>query len=319
MKKSLLIIVLSILSFIGLVSCASNIPGTSAEPSGTPVKGTIVVTPIPAQPTGLPPTPTASTQEAGYKDIGYIIDGQLVELTGSASTIQDPSNPLSETITNYFGKEAFGDLNGDGQEDVAFLLTQNKGGSGTFFYVVAAIKTRGGYTGTNGVFLGDRIAPLSTQISDGTLIVNYGDRRPEDPFTMPPSIGITMVLKVEGNTLMEVNMPSRITDHTWVWVSTTLNDGTSVVPKKSEAFTISFSLGGEVSGTTDCNNFFGTYTMEGEQLNFGQLASTLMACEGSQETEFTQALSQVDRFLIDEGGTRLVLLLKMDSGSMTFR
>jgi hypothetical protein len=39
--------------------------------------------------------------------------------------------------------EAKGDLNGDGQEDIAFLLTSDRGGSGTFYYVqLVPLRTR---------------------------------------------------------------------------------------------------------------------------------------------------------------------------------
>ena len=53
----------------------------------------------------------------------------------------------SRIVTRYFGSEVRGDLNGDGREDVAFLLTQQSGGSGTFFYAVAALDLPSGRVG----------------------------------------------------------------------------------------------------------------------------------------------------------------------------
>lgn len=118
------------------------------------------------------------------------------------------SAPGSATkiTTRYFGNEAFGDLNGDGKEDVAFLLTQSTGG-GTFFYVVAALETASGVEGTNAIFLGDRIAPQNTSIENGVITVNYADRNPGEPFTTQPSLGISKYLKVEANLLVEINKP----------------------------------------------------------------------------------------------------------------
>src|SRR3989344_926478 len=123
--------------------------------------------------TVLAPTEVAA---ADHKNATYLILGQSVTLqSGHAETLAAPGS-ASKTITQYFGNEATGDMNGDGTSDVAFLLTQNSGGSGTFYYVVVALREGGGYRGTNAVLLGDRIAPQTTEFRDGKLIVNYADR-----------------------------------------------------------------------------------------------------------------------------------------------
>ena len=97
-----------------------------------------------------------------------------------------------------------GDLNGDGLPDVAFIITQDSGGSGTFYYVVAALKTQTGYQGTNAIFLGDRIAPQNTEIKNEEVAVNYADRKSSDPMTASSSIGISKYLKVVGTELTVV-------------------------------------------------------------------------------------------------------------------
>ncbi len=129
-----------------------------------------------------PPAPVS------YKDAAYVIDSMPMTI---------PSGAIK-----YFGNEATGDLNGDGQSDVAFIITYDGGGSGTFYYAVAALKTGDGYTGTNGVLLGDRIAPQATQIQNGQVIINYSDRKPTDPMTTPPSVGVSKYLKVSGAQLV---------------------------------------------------------------------------------------------------------------------
>jgi hypothetical protein len=96
------------------------------------------------------------------------------------------------------------DLNGDGLEDVAFLLTQDGGGSGTFYYVVVALKAGTGYKGTNAIFLGDRIAPQKTEIHNGELVVNCAERRPSEPMTVQPSVGVAKYLKIKDDRLVEV-------------------------------------------------------------------------------------------------------------------
>ena len=138
-----------------------------------------------------------------YKDATYIIDSQPATLVNGFSETAIASSSAKVT-TRYFGNEALGDLNGDGQADAAFLLTQETGGSGTFFYVAAALLTKNGYQGTNAILLGDRIAPQTTEINNGIITVNYADRGPADPFTVQPSIGVSRYFKISSGSLVEI-------------------------------------------------------------------------------------------------------------------
>jgi hypothetical protein len=151
---------------------------------------------------------TASPSQASaadYKNISYKIDGQSILLkNGAAETVVDPGS-AEKTSTEYFGNEVRGDFNGDGAQDVAFVLTQDGAGSGTFYYVVAALKTPNGYTGTNAILLGDRIAPQTTEYKNGQIIVNYADRMAGEPFSAEPTVGVSKYLKVSGGKLVEVS------------------------------------------------------------------------------------------------------------------
>ncbi|HVM73786.1 MAG TPA: hypothetical protein VMU13_02860 [Candidatus Paceibacterota bacterium] len=150
-----------------------------------------------------PGQPAVSAPTA-YKSGTYIIDGQPVTLVnGTASTVSAPGS-ASQTVTQYFGNVATGDLNGDGVPDAAFLLTQTSGGSGTFYYVVAALKTATGYQGTNAILLGDRIAPQTTEIKNGQIVVNYADRAAGEPMTAQPSVGVTKYISFMDGSLMEM-------------------------------------------------------------------------------------------------------------------
>lgn len=130
--------------------------------------------------------------EEDYKKITVAIDGRPIAIGTEG--------------TRFFGNEAKGDLNNDGIVDLAFLITHDGGGSGTFYYVVAALQNNANrYIGTNAVFLGDRIAPQSTEISGGILIVNYADRRSKEPFSAQPSVGTSAYFKIEGGQLVPVS------------------------------------------------------------------------------------------------------------------
>ena len=145
------------------------------------------------------------------KNATYEINGQKITLVKGVSEVADIPDSASQTVTRYFGNEVRHDLNDDGREDVAFLLTQETGGSGTFFYVVAALNTPNGYTGSQGFLLGDRIAPQTTHMDEGqtvegrtrknVIVVNYAVRNPGEPFTTRPSLGKSVWLKLDPATM----------------------------------------------------------------------------------------------------------------------
>ncbi len=141
-----------------------------------------------------------------HKNIEYIIDGNRIKLTdGKNASILVPGSSV-ELFTNYFGNELKTDLNNDGREDIAFLVTQNGGGTGTFYYVVAALNTEKGYTGSDGYFLGDRIAPQNINNSDiptnkNVIVVNYADRDASDAMTDAPHVGKSVYLKLDPATM----------------------------------------------------------------------------------------------------------------------
>lgn len=137
-----------------------------------------------------------------YKNATYKIDGQLVTLVNGRAEEQTAPNSTSKTVTQIFGNEVMGDFNNDGVQDMAFIFTQTGGGSGTFYYVTVALGTPSGYSGTNSILLGDRIAPQTTEFRNGEIIVNYADRAPKDPMTVQPSIGVSKYLKIQGANLV---------------------------------------------------------------------------------------------------------------------
>ena len=156
--------------------------------------------PAASQPQAQQPAPPSQVT-ASYKDISYEVDGQAVRLVNGAYETEAAPGSASKVITKYFGNDVTGDLNGDGVPDIAFLLTRSGGGSGTFYYVVVALKTAGGYTGTNAVLLGDRIAPQTTLIAGGELVVNYADRKAGEPMTTTPSVGVSKYMTLVSGKL----------------------------------------------------------------------------------------------------------------------
>ncbi len=146
--------------------------------------------------------PTAQVA-ADPRNTTYQINGTPVTLVNGHAESTTTPDSASKTITIYFGNEATGDLNGDDKDDIAVILTQTTDGSGTFFYAVVALASGTGYQGTNAVLLGDRIAPQTTEIKNGEALFNYADRKPGEPMTSKPSVGVSRYFTITGTTLKE--------------------------------------------------------------------------------------------------------------------
>jgi hypothetical protein len=138
-----------------------------------------------------------------YKSVSYVIDGEHVQLDRGMAETEAAPGSASAVVTQYFGNEFYTDLNDDGREDVVFILTQESGGgSGTFYYAVAALNTEEGYVGSDGYLLGDRVAPQTINESENprhvnVIVVNYADRAPGESMTANPSVSKSAYLKLD--------------------------------------------------------------------------------------------------------------------------
>ncbi len=76
-------------------------------------------------------------------------------------------------------------------------------------------------------------------------------------------------------------------------------------PVEDASATLQFAADGRLSGSGPCNRYTGPYTLTGEGLGIGDLASTLMACTPAkldQEDTFHGLLREVYRFDINASG-----------------
>jgi len=186
-QKKVLIFIISLL-LVGVVVYLLSVNFFRA-PALNPV-----VTPNPVL------TPTSTPVVFNPLNATYFIDNAPVVLANGQAKTETSS-------TLVFGQPTVGDLNGDGLADAALILTQDTGGSGTFYYVAAAINTASGAQGTNAILLGDRIAPQNIEIKSGQIIANYADRKPTEPMTTPPSVGVSAYLALDGSTLKKLFTP----------------------------------------------------------------------------------------------------------------
>lgn len=153
------------------------------------------------------------TVEFDPLNASYLIEGRIITLlNGRAET---PAGTESDTAiaTTISGEPARGDISSDGQDDAALILIQDPGGTGTFYYVAAALSSKIGAKGTDAIFLGDRIAPKKIEIQNGQIIVNYLERSPEEPMASPPSIEKKKILVLKGEVLQEIDDASSLPEN----------------------------------------------------------------------------------------------------------
>jgi putative lipoprotein len=89
------------------------------------------------------------------------------------------------------------------------------------------------------------------------------------------------------------------------WIVTSINR----VPTTDSKPTIEFSDDGKVSGTTGCNQYTGSYTVDGDRIDFSPFASTMMACTdlalSTQESIFLETVQGATFWAIDGGNLSL--------------
>lgn len=99
------------------------------------------------------------------------------------------------------------------------------------------------------------------------------------------------------------------------WVLVDLGDR---LPLAEVDVTLSFEED-RAGGSAGCNSYGGEYTLKGEEISFGPMASTLMACmeEGvmEQESLYLQRLVQVTSYSLDNG---MLVLYLADGSLMSF-
>lgn len=132
----------------------------------------------------------------------YLIEGQRIMLSDGKAERPVLPGSAEQFETRVFGSPERGDLDGDGDEDAALVLLHRTGGTGTFYYVAAAIQGPEGLFGTRAVLLGDRVAIQSIRIRNGMVLANYADRRATESMATAPGVGQTKYLTLRDGDLV---------------------------------------------------------------------------------------------------------------------
>lgn len=190
-------VILSASAALALAACAAQTP-TPVPPTASPVTlipppatATVPATPTPPPPTTAPtqsptalsPTPTpavAADIAAALKNATYAlpVSGASVKLSDGQLSSPSLSVRLIEPI-------ALGDLNRDGRDDAAVLLSENTGGSGAFVSAVVLLNQAGRPAQTASVLIEDRPKINRMTIQGGELVVDALLHGPSDPMCCP--------------------------------------------------------------------------------------------------------------------------------------
>jgi hypothetical protein len=107
---------------------------------------------------------------------------QPVQLTGGKFESDDANAPLTVEL---LPQTVVADLNGDGQTDVAALVAENGGGSGTFVYLEAFLATADGFTQSDPVLIDDRPQIQSFSVTEGKIVLEALIHGENDPMASP--------------------------------------------------------------------------------------------------------------------------------------
>lgn len=167
---------LSVVSFL-LISCGSTSETTSSN-------------------TDSQAEQSSAQAPADPANAGYYIDGIVYTLVNGEleQAIEDSTTVNKFKLLDF---KAEGDINKDGTDDVAVVITNDAGGSGTFYYL--AIFTSGSSPVIeNTSYLGDRIVVKDITFTNNQFQVKYLDRDSEADMASDPTIEITGIAEMDA-------------------------------------------------------------------------------------------------------------------------
>jgi uncharacterized protein len=136
---------------------------------------TVADVPAKSQPLG----PSIDYKNAIYRIDGKdvtLLEGQHAQLAAEGSSEQDVTRVVEPP------EHAVGKLGG--RSAVAVFLSEEGGGSGTFYYAALVFND-----GRDTTFqIGDRIQPIGIAINGDDLVVSYLDRKADEPMAVPPTV-----------------------------------------------------------------------------------------------------------------------------------
>ncbi len=191
--------------------------------------------------------------------------------------------------------------------------------------------TMGGATGCNGfggsytllpdggISLGEMAATMMACADDGVMAQETAVLQALATVSHYTQTADSLTLAYDGGTmqfaLVQPVAPLPLEGTTWQLTTFVMGDVASSLLGES-VITAVFD-GQQVAGSAGCNQYFGSYTLDGDTITFGPLGSTKMACDEGlmqQESDFLLALAKVKTVSLSGEG----LTLTHANGSLLF-
>ena len=122
-----------------------------------------------------------------------------------------------------------------------------------------------------------------------------------------------------GYPAAQTTLPADIVQTQWVLEYFSNEDKSAGHDVTSDRITIKFEADGTLAGSGGCNNYFGSYTVSGQQMTISKVGSTQKACEQAvmdKETLYLQQLSTVNAYNVNN--FKLELSYANGKNAMTF-
>lgn len=179
---------------------------TPQPPLGT-TPTPILVTPIPSL-TPAPATPALTFAQIASLDVYAPTYARTVTLTdGQYQSGNDPASPdyLAVALLNLY---AIGDLNADGADDIAVLLVENSGGTGSFVSLIVFLNQGGLPVQTAAVLIDDRPIVNSLTYTNGQIVFDGVIHGSQDPGCCP-FFAVTQTYRLFETQLVLTRLASR--------------------------------------------------------------------------------------------------------------
>jgi heat shock protein HslJ len=195
-----------------------------------------------------------------------------------------------------------GDLDGDGTEDAAAIITATGGGSGAFVHLAFVSGAGGAPANAGTVLLGDRVDIRSFDIDAGHARLRLLEAGPDDPACCPMQEVLLIFGMVDGQLqqLGRIEMgrlsASSLAGTTWRLTHFDIGEAAPAEPPVS----LQINADGQFAGDSGCNRYMGRMAIgEAGQLELGPVASTQRMCPAD-------VMQVEDRYLQRIGGLRQI-------------
>ena len=265
------------------------------------MSGPALATGLDTQPLGL--TRLQNSAYSGFEDI----EGQVVLDAGHWEG--EPPQPDSASIprVDFLGDlVARGDLDGDGEDEAAVMLTTTFGGTGVYHYIAVVDQLAGENRNIDTRLVGDRVQLRGMRIEEGYLVLDLVRAGPGDPGCCPTEV-VTLQYRLQDGTIgepVQVGASRTLSLETLSGAKWRLAAWKLSEPAQGR-LTLAYSEG-RFFGNAGCNQYSAPVRAIDDRgtIEVGQALSTRKECGPeimSDEHRFLGLLSRSNRFWFHAG------------------